>query len=342
MRRIIIPVLLFLVVFSAPAQTVERVAAGIVPGAPACNLIRNGDFSQGLNVTGDGSMPGSSVSNWTLAFGSPQIGSIAGCAGTPGLISMWGNETVGEAIQQQLAAPLVSGHSYRLTACVRWMNNNPTLPPYVRFKVRGSVGSLTAYATSGTVLGIIGAPTNNPPIAAPGITSTQWQTVSFDFTVSQAFDTITINPVNNNTANDGNTVSWGQIDNVCLQDLKALCPPLNPEFSLTSTLTAPNSTTFGVVATTTALPPGAGFWWQVEEIDAAGNAVPGTTVTNPSAWWPTPLTNNFGGYNGSATLGNTSTPGAFKQGHKYRITRGVWDLCHPWTQAAHSVLMSTP
>jgi len=316
-----------------------------------CNLIQNGDFASGLSVVGNGSMGSvqnpSTVANWSQAFNStPQISPTAGCGGNPGFISMWGNQVVGEAIQQTLSAPLQTGHTYRLSGCVRWLNNSLTLPQYVRFKVRASHGPLTSYATSPTVMGILGAPSNTPPIAPPGITSTQWTNVALANWTAPAgpsFDTITINPDNNSAANNGNTVSWGQIDNVCLEDVNALCPSLDRDFTLTATLPAGNSSTYQLTATTTPLPTGASFWWQVEEIDlVTGNVVPNTTVTNPAPWWSNPTTNVFAGYNGTATLGSTSSAGIFQQGHKYRIARGVWAQCNPWTSISHTVFMSTP
>jgi hypothetical protein len=97
-----------------------------------------------------------------------------------------------------------------------------------------------------------------------------------------------------------------------------------------------------VTATLAPLPAGVRFAWEVEEFDVAGNPVPGTKVSNPAAWWPTPTINAFNGYNGTSTLGNTSSVGSFKQGHRYRITRGLWAECNPWTPIVHSVFMSTP
>lgn len=313
---------------------------------PSCNLLRNGDFAAGLRVTGDGSMPGSTVANWTAAFRSPQLSSTAGCGGGVGFVSFWGNQVVGEAIQQTLSSPLTPGHTYRLSACVRWLSNNPSLPQYVRFRARLSNGPLASYTAPGTLLGIFGQPTNTPSIPPPGITSQQWTTIALPNWIAPAntsFNTITINPENNNTVDDGGTVSWGQIDDVCLRDLSVPCVAPNPDFRLTGVLAAGNSTTYQLTATTAALPVGAGFWWQVEEIDPlTGSAVPNTTVTNPPAWWTNPTTNVFSGYNGTASLGNAANPGLFKQGHKYRITRGVWDTCHPWTSISHTVFMGTP
>jgi hypothetical protein len=138
-----------------------------VPCAPAgpasCNLIQNGDFAAGLQVSGSGSMPGSKVAGWTAAFASPQLSATAGCGGGVGFVSMWGNQVVGEAIQQVLSAPLVPGRTYRLSACVRWLNNNPALPQYVRFRARLSNGPLSSYTAPGTLVGIFGQPSVAQP-----------------------------------------------------------------------------------------------------------------------------------------------------------------------------------
>jgi hypothetical protein len=321
------------------ATEVERNVGTAVslPQPTSCNLIQNGDFSAGINYNSgaSGSMPPSSVSNWTQAFGSPQISPGPGCGGNPGFISMWGNKVVGEAVQQS-GVPIQAGHTYKLSACVRWPNNNPTLPPYVRLNVRASNGPLATYTTPGAQIGVIGLPSNTPSIPAPGITSTQWTLVTLaNWTAPNSYNTITLNPENNNTANNGNTVSWIQVDNVCLQDIRKPCPALDPNFTLNATL-AGSSPTFTLNATSAPLPAGAGFWWQVEEIDSAGNAVAGTTMTNPSAWWSNPTATSFSGY----CCNNASSPaGVFQQGHRYRITRGVWGPCNAWTAVSKTVFM---
>jgi|GEM_PF-1005588 len=109
--------------------------------------------------------------------------------------------------------------------------------------------------------------------------------------------------------------------------------PLDPNFTLNATL-AGNAPTFSLNATTAALPSGAGFWWRVEEIDASGNVVANTTLTNPSSWWSTPTSTNFSGY---CCNNASSPPGVFLQGHKYRITRGVWDACTPWRAVSKTI-----
>jgi hypothetical protein len=248
---------------------------------------------------------------------------------------MWGNKVVGEGMKQTLSTPIQAGHTYRLSACVKWPNNNSALPPYVRFNVRASNGPLATYTTPGAQIGVIGVASNTPSLPS-GITSTQWTYVTLaNWTASASYDTITINPENNNAVNDGNTVSWGLIDNICLQDIRNPCPALDADFTLNASL-AGGSPTFTLNATSAPLPAGAGFAWTVEELDAAGNPIPGKTMSNPSAWWSTPTSNNFSGY----CCNNASSPaGVFQQGHRYRITRGVWGQCNAWRAVSKTVFM---
>ncbi|HWS90099.1 MAG TPA: hypothetical protein VN282_24230 [Pyrinomonadaceae bacterium] len=110
---------------------------------------------------------------------------------------------------------------------------------------------------------------------------------------------------------------------------------LDPDFQLTATMPSGNSPTYHLTATSAPLPAGASFWWAVEELDlVTGNVLPNTTMENPSAWWGNPTTNVFQGY-----YNNSSPVGVFKQGHKYRIRRGVWSLCHQWKDISKVVFM---
>ena len=168
------------------------------------NVLQNGNFSAGLKLVGNGSMPGSSVTGWTAASRDPQL-VAAGC-GNPGFVAMWGNQVVGEAIQQKLSAPLTKGRPYRFSACVKFANASAAGP--VRFKVRASSGPLASYTAAASVIGVTGF-----------VNSTDWVTVSLpSWTPGAAnLDTITINPENGSAVNSGTAVSWGHIDNVCLQ-----------------------------------------------------------------------------------------------------------------------------
>jgi hypothetical protein len=189
------------------------------------NLLKNGNFST-FTIAGTSNFPPSTVASWLPAFQTPQIVSSPlwpGCDGKPGFISMWGNKVVGEGIRQT-NIPIQAGHTYKVTACVKVDVTNTTLPKYVRFNVRASNGPLTSYTASGPTtptIGIIGDASNTPISTPQGIVSTVWTSVTLqNWTAPASFDTITINLENDSTANDGNTVSWGHIDNVCIQEVR--------------------------------------------------------------------------------------------------------------------------
>ena len=199
---------LFLILGYLAFQTSSSAQTGC-PG----NLLQNGDFATGVVAVGNGNFPPSTVPNWSPAFGSPQIVASMGC-GTSNFVKMWGNKVVGEGIKQTLN--IQAGHTYKLSACVRVDTTNPILPKYVRFNVRASNGPLSTYTAAAPVIGLTG-----------NITATTWTPVTLANWTAPAtpanLDTITINPENDNTANDGNTVSWGWIDNVCLQEVFPVC-----------------------------------------------------------------------------------------------------------------------
>lgn len=191
------------------------------------NLLKNGNFSAFniVNVTGGSNFPPSTVNNWLPAFATPQIASsplVPGCDGKPGFTLMWGNKVVGEGIRQTNVS-IQAGHTYRVSACVRVDVTNKALPKYVRLNVRASNGPLNSYTASGPTaptIGIIGDPSNTPSIAAPGIVSTAWLSVTAkNWTAPMSFDTITINPENDSTQNNPNFVSWAHLDNVCIQEV---------------------------------------------------------------------------------------------------------------------------
>jgi hypothetical protein len=110
---------------------------------------------------------------------------------------------------------------------------------------------------------------------------------------------------------------------------------LSADFQLSATSSSGNAATYQLTATNGPLGSGVGFWWMVEEIDVStGAVVPNTTIINPSAWWANPTTNVFSGY-----YNNSSPIGLFYQGHKYRISHGVWNSCNPWLAVSKTVFM---
>lgn len=114
--------------------------------------------------------------------------------------------------------------------------------------------------------------------------------------------------------------------------------PLNSDFSLTAVFPTGGGGLYQLSAIPAVIIPK--FWWEVSEIDAVGNVITGTTMTNPSNWWSSPfIANNvFPGYccNQTTTTGN----GIFTLGRKYKITRGVWSDCDPWISTTKIVYMS--
>lgn len=216
-------VVLMVVSFIAPFQSPTGAQTQFCPG----NILKNGDFSSftlAPNNQGNGNFPPSSVSDWLTSSGTPQIANVAGCDNKPGHIRMWGNKVVGESISQT-GLTIKAGHTYRLSACVKWPNT-PNLPQYVRVNVRASQG-LPPYTATGPIaptIGIIGDPSNTPSILSPGITSQSWTTVTLANWTAPAnsnFDTITLNPENDSLINDGAFVSWVWLDNVCLVEVAA-------------------------------------------------------------------------------------------------------------------------
>lgn len=122
-------------------------------------------------------------------------------------------------------------------------------------------------------------------------------------------------------------------------------PVISSDFALTGTIPVGSSQYYIVTANVASVPAGSGFYWEISEIDSLGNVVPNTSVYNPSNWWDTSLyyTNTFPGYDVpisnfvNTTVGN----GKFYLGHKYRITRGTWGPCTPFTTTSKEIYMCT-
>ena len=201
-KRLVALLLPLLLISAFTFQTFSQTQSPDCPG----NLLKNGDFATGVISVGNGNFPPSTVPGWSPAFGTPQIAATMGC-NTPNFVTMWGNKVVGEGIKQTVN--IQKNHTYKLSLCVRV---DPTVGKYVRFNVRAWDSNTTpiTYTGAAPVIGLTGNITN----------STTWTPVTLpNWTAPSNFDTITINPENDNTANDGNTVSWGWIDNVCLQEV---------------------------------------------------------------------------------------------------------------------------
>jgi hypothetical protein len=170
-------------------------------------LVANGDFSAGLV---GGSMPLASVDDWSRLSKTPQVMTSVGCS-APGCIQMWGNQVVGESVFQQLpGSGIRAGRTYEVSLCYRWINNNPILPPYVRFRLSAATASPAAYPPLSTY---------TPIGSTPNTSLTSWQSHSFQWTAPVDAQWIVINPENDSSINHGDYVSWGQIDDICIREL---------------------------------------------------------------------------------------------------------------------------
>ncbi|MDP3557078.1 MAG: T9SS type A sorting domain-containing protein [Bacteroidota bacterium] len=131
---------------------------------------------------------------------------------------------------------------------------------------------------------------------------------------------------------------------------------LDPNFTIGGDDISASDYTIHAIPVST--PPG--FWWEISEVDLATGTIvtPNTTMTNAQTWWYNPFTSNntFPGYNHNYLnyvawppsspiptppygIGTTPAPGLLKLDHRYRITRGTWGDCTPWTTTSKSIYM---
>ena len=172
------------------------------------NLVTNAGFNSNTVLVGDGSMPASTTDAWTAAYGTPQLQGGAGCH-DPYYVSMWGNQTVGEAIQEPVT--FVAGKTYSISFCARYHPDPGKVIPYVNIVLRGSTAPLSSPACpSGTCETIT---------TTANITSQTWNTYTACFTPKQDLKYLTISASNGSAVNDGAQVSFGQVDDVCIREI---------------------------------------------------------------------------------------------------------------------------
>ncbi|MBL7807464.1 MAG: T9SS type A sorting domain-containing protein, partial [Saprospiraceae bacterium] len=165
------------------------------------NIVLNGDFTAGL-LPGNLGGPGN-VNNWTVWTNTPQVITGDTCQ-EAGAIQGWGNQVVGESIQQPVAFTM--GGIYEVTFCGKWLN---TVQDSVRFRFRASTGLPTSY---------LNCSGNCDEIYLSPVLTTNWVTyTSGPWTATQNFNTLTICVWNNYNVNDGAFVSWARLDDVCIR-----------------------------------------------------------------------------------------------------------------------------
>ena len=168
------------------------------------NIIQNWSF---INGAVPGAMPlYGQTSNWTSAYCSPDVAVFGGC-GDSAYVGMWGNQVVGEAIQQTLANPLVQGVTYAIDFCARW-SPVPGQPYPVHFAFRASNVSLTSpQDPNGVIIGV-----------SQAITQQNWVTVTLpNWLATGAFPILTISATNQSSFNHGDSTSYGHIDRICIR-----------------------------------------------------------------------------------------------------------------------------
>lgn len=184
------------------------------PVNPNCkcekNILKDGGFTTVI-------APGSNISNsspiWKPDIYSPQYGKQDGCC-EAGVVQMWGNKFFGETVRQN-GINIVMGKKYRITFCARYMKISGDANPLVRFRFRSFNGT-----------------GNNPDLFLPNhiigtsadISNTSWNTYTLaDWTADANYNSININVENNSTQHNSQLISWGQIDNVCIEEVPCDC-----------------------------------------------------------------------------------------------------------------------
>ncbi|MEP7319662.1 MAG: T9SS type A sorting domain-containing protein, partial [Panacibacter sp.] len=179
------------------------------------NIVRNYSLINIPTFPGSSNISTTASANWFATSNSPQYyasvpGDTGGC--DSGFVSMWGNKFVGEQITQTGLA-IIAGRQYQIKFAGKF--GGASNSSYVQFRFMASntipVGFYGSGITSigGVQMGV-----------SPAITSTTaYNTYSFTWTAPANFSVVSINPENQWNTNDGNDVSWGRIDNVCVTDV---------------------------------------------------------------------------------------------------------------------------
>jgi hypothetical protein len=228
---------------SLPLESLQTARIAVATANDDCrcdkNVLKDGGFNDVTTLLGSSNMAAAPTSApWSRDKISPQwaVGTNMGVC-NKGYIAMWGNKTVFESVQQNLVP--FAAKTYKVRARVRFAN--PTaLSTFVRLRVNIVNGGGTVVATS---------------VTTPNTTSLTFVPVSGnDFTITTAGNyTVTLQPENDYTLNNGNYVSWILVDNICIEEAcdcsklphqfaisgpKAFCQPKNCN-NTTLTYTAP-------------------------------------------------------------------------------------------------------
>jgi len=189
----------------------------------ANNILLNWNFNENATY---GPMPLASTANWVRSWyktkiinggihgESPDVGNVACNMADTVNIGMWGNQAIGESIEQVLAVPFSPAKKYAVSFSARW---NPSFNrPYpVQFEFRASTAPLTSPG-DGVLIGI------SDSITTPG----QWVTLSLpDWTSPSSnsptgtFSVLTVSSTNQSSALHPDSTSYGNIGAICITEV---------------------------------------------------------------------------------------------------------------------------
>ena len=201
----------------------------LCPAEPVCleacanNILLNWKFNENATY---GHMPLASTANWVRSWyktmiinggingESPDVGNVTCNIADTVNIGMWGNQAIGESIEQVLAVPFSPGKKYAVSFSARW---NPSFNrPYpVQFEFRASTASLTSPG-DGVLIGI------SDSLTIPG----QWVTLSLPDWISPSsnspsgtFSVLTVSSTNHSSFLHPDSTSYGNIGAICITEV---------------------------------------------------------------------------------------------------------------------------
>jgi len=179
------------------------------------NNIANGHFlGQATGNLTPSSLP------WYAAYLTPQIGTGDSCE-TPRVGQMWGNSVVGEVMGQTMPGLFKNGWTYRISFCAKFININ-NLPPNLQhgwFNLEAENGP---YTGNGATIG------QSPILNQHDV----WSHVCLpDWKPTADYNSLFINFQNSSTTNHGDSVSWGRIDDICIQVVDSGCCTDSSQFA---------------------------------------------------------------------------------------------------------------
>ena len=197
--------LTFLAICGSDTCRCNFVINATCPPCPDCpgNIVKNPGFFDGA-VEGELGGTGS-TNNWTAAAGTPDLSSGIYCC-DPYAVQMWGSQDLGEAICQ--AVNFTAGKTYTVSFEAHFYPDPNLTTPYVQFEFLASNGCVDPFTNCGGCASIgISQQISNP--GCVNFTLPNWSPGSNSYTH------LIIRALNANNFPD---ISFGRIDNICIQE----------------------------------------------------------------------------------------------------------------------------